>query len=311
VRLLIVLFNLFGSLFSLGQETKFILKEGNGFTEEFYILRSDKNTRHGTYVKYRLPFGQVVVIEAGTYSNGKKHGLWEIFYNETSRKTWNAIKEKGQYQNGKKEGIWSFYYLDTVSNVTNVEKIEQKNQESINVSVDQGNAKLRMIGSFMGDKRIGEWMSWDRNGELLQKYNFSTDRLIFEETIKDSLNWNINRKPLFVGGEQSLSHHLASNMNLSLIDKRTIKNDSIHAVVSFVIDAFGKTTDISVTINFTDKALIDELIRLIKTTDLFWVPKLKDGIKSESFYKLNFNLIRTTKFPPNSSLLRIYFTILN
>lgn len=308
MRLLETLILVLTTSFCLGQETKFVSKNGSGFIEEYYVLKTDKNLRHGTYVKYRQPFGQIVVIESGSYSNGVKHGLWEEFYNEVSRKTWNAIKEKGQYVNGKKNGVWTYYHLDTTTNITNLEKIGQKRTESVNVNIDNRDAKLRMAGMYLNDKRVGEWTSWNRDGEVIQKFNFTTGQLDFENSIEDSTLWNTNRKPVFIGGLPSLSYYLASNIRMAHTAFK-VNQDSIYAIITFNIDQDGKTNSIQVTDNSGHKDLKDELIRLISSTDTQWIPGLRNGLKSEYPYKLRYDIIRI-EFTPNSRQWRSYFSVI-
>lgn len=308
MRLLGTLLYLLATSFCFGQETKFVSKDGGGFIEEYYVLKSDKNLRHGTYVKYRQPFGQVVVIESGNYSNGLKHGLWEEFYNEFSRKSWNAIKERGQYVSGKKNGVWTYYHLDTTTNVTNLEKVGQKRTESVNVSIDNKDAKLRMAGMYLNDKRVGEWTSWDRYGEIIQKYNFTTGRLGFENSIKDSTLWNSNRKPLFIGGLPGLSHYLATNIRMANTAFK-VNQDSIHAIITFNIDQDGKTNSIEVTDNSGHKDLKAELIRLTSSTDTHWIPGLKNGFKSEYQFKLRYDIIRI-EYTPTSRKWKSHFSVI-
>jgi antitoxin component YwqK of YwqJK toxin-antitoxin module len=309
MRLLVTVTFFLAFYLCFGQETKFVSKDGGGFTEEYYVLKNDKNVRHGTYVKYRQPFGQIVIIESGSYTNGEKNGLWEEFYNEFSKKTWNAIKEKGNYVNGKRNGIWTYYHLDTATNITNVGKIGQnKEAQSVNVNIDQKDARLRLAGIFLNDKRVGEWTSWDIHGVLIQKYNFSTGRIIFDGSIKDTVLWNTNRKPIFVGGPQSLSYHLATNIKPTQIANK-MKRDSIGAMITFNIDKYGKTNNITVPMNSGDQALEDELIRLISTTDSFWIPAIKEGVKFEYTFKLRYHII-LIESTPNSRQLRSYFSVI-
>src|SRR5688572_23061467 len=111
MRFLTVVFLLGINSTLYSQETKFVfkdivLKNGIDFKEEYYVLLSDKKTKHGTYVKYRQPRGQFAIIESGNYVNGEKNGLWETFYNSVNRKLANSIETKGNYVNGKKNGVW-------------------------------------------------------------------------------------------------------------------------------------------------------------------------------------------------------------
>lgn len=277
----------------LGQETKFVLKEGQGFTEEYDVLKSDKKVKHGTYVKYRQPFGQYVIIESGAYQNGEKHGQWETFYNETSRKTWNKLKEKGNFVNGKKNGLWTYYYLDTAANTTNVEKSGANGKsKSVNVSIDQKNEKLRQAGMFLNDKRVAEWVSFDHEGEVFQRYNFSKSKLIFEKSLEDSTSYNANRKPLFIGGLPCLSNFLANNVNYVQIVSK-VDRDSTYATINFIIDEQGKTQSVDIVTNYDNKPFKDEIQRLISLTDFYWLPGLKEGLKIALPYTLRYNIVRT------------------
>ncbi len=283
MRILVVLSFVLIYRCGFSQETKFILKPGVGFTEEYYVLKNNKNVKHGTYVKYRLPFSQIVIIESGSYSNGEKNGLWQEFYNEFSRKTWNAIKEQGQYVNGKRNGTWTYYHLDTTANEVKSERTSQL--KSINVTVDQRGSLLRMAGNFLNDQRVGEWTSWNRNGEVIQKYNFSNRKLLAENSIKDTSMFNTTRKPLFVGGTYGLFSHLISNFGVTKIIEKLNKDTTI-TIATFKIDKEGKVNEIQVFDNSGVKKLADELIRTISTTEQSWIPGLKNGEPIDYMLKL-------------------------
>lgn len=276
-----------------GQETKFVQREGQGFIEEYNVLKTDKNIKHGTYVKYRQSFGQYVIIESGSYLNGEKNGQWETFYNESSRKTWNNIKEKGNYANGKKNGLWTYYYLDTTANKTNVEKSGTTRQsKSVSVSIDQNNEKLRQAGIFLNDKRVAEWISFDNEGKVFQRYNFSKSLLIYERSLNDSIFYNTNRKPLFIGGLPCLLSFLNSNINFTkILDK--IDRDSTYAIISFTIDEQGNTQSIDAITNYDNKPFKDEMLRLAGLSSSYWLPGLKDGVKIALPYKFRYDLLRT------------------
>ena len=306
MRLFTTLIFIIAHLDLLGQETKFVLKEGQGFTEEYDVLKSDKKVKHGTYVKYRKPFGQYVIIESGGYQNGEKHGQWEIFYNETSRKIWNSIKEKGNYVNGKKNGLWTYYYLDTTANNTNVEKSGTNNlSKSVSVSIDQKNEKLRQAGMFLNDKRVAEWVSFDYKGEVFQRYNFSKSKLIYEKSITDSVSYNTNRKPLFIGSHPCLTYFISNNVDFAQILNK-VDRDSTYATINFTINEQGKTQDIEIITNYENKPFKDEMQRLISQTDSYWLPGLKDGLKIPQPYKIRYDIVRTDN-SQNSKSWRTFF----
>lgn len=167
------------------------------FIEEYYVLKNDENIRHGTYVRYYTSaFGRIQILESGTYQNGQKTGLWEYYHDIQS----NAIKERGNYVNGKKNGVWTSYYMDTIPETIDRERFGSKRKaDSVSIIINQQSAKLKMAGMYRNDKKIGEWTSFTQGGKIFQKFNFSKRRLILDQSIKDTLDYNTNRRALFVG----------------------------------------------------------------------------------------------------------------
>ncbi|MBX2967675.1 MAG: energy transducer TonB [Cyclobacteriaceae bacterium] len=291
------------------QETKFVLKNKTEFIEEFYVLKNDKDVKHGTYVKYRNTFNGVQILESGEYNDGEKNGLWQYFYDIPTKHSRNSIKEKGNYVNGKKNGIWTSYYLDTIPEIVKSEKFGNKRKiDSLNIYIDQQSAKLMTAGMYLNDKRVGEWTSFNYLGEMAQKYNFTTSNLMFDSSIKDSLVYNLNRKPLFIGGQVCLSSFLHNNINLPPIMSK-VKGDSTNALITFKINEQGDIEDINVNSNTESKVLRDEMTRLVTATNSKWLPGLKDGIKIKCVYKIRYDLIRT-KTSETSYRFKTFFTIL-
>ncbi|MDZ4712462.1 MAG: hypothetical protein SGI89_09065 [bacterium] len=294
---------------SFGQETKFVLKDGGGFQEEYYVLKSDKKIKHGTYAKYRAPFGQIVMIETCNYSNGEKHGQWTAFYNEFSKKTWNKIRERGNYVNGKKNGVWVSYYLDTAASIANMEKVNTEGQsKSVSVNIEQKTEKLKQAGMYLNDKRVGEWTSFYSNGNIDQKYNFSTSKLLYDNSLTDTLIYNTDRKPLFIGGQSRLSEFLLPNRNL-INSISNNKEDSTKAIIMFFIDEQGRTENITIDANVKNKSFKDEITKLIASTDLNWIPGLKEGTKTKQSLRLSYNIIRTENLE-NTKRWRSFYKIL-
>jgi TonB family protein len=88
------------------QPTKKVVNESrSGWpskTETYYVLKSDKTIRHGSYELLRMG---APVIE-GYYNNGKKDSLWETYGDR------GVLLSKKWYVNGVKKGIWEFYSRD-------------------------------------------------------------------------------------------------------------------------------------------------------------------------------------------------------
>lgn len=86
------------------QKTKKI-KENAGYGKaKFYVLKSDRVTKHGEYkiTSYTPPFRNIV---RGNYLNGKREGLWIEKYDQSG----GQIRIKGNYKNNKEIGIWKYY----------------------------------------------------------------------------------------------------------------------------------------------------------------------------------------------------------
>ncbi|UOQ53559.1 hypothetical protein [Hymenobacter cellulosivorans] len=89
-------------LLSFGQETRKVTKNyGPSTREVFYVLKSDKNVRHGSY-EVRQGAGRQPVA-AGYYRQGRKDSTWTE-YARTGR-----VVLKGGFRDDKPVGVWSFY----------------------------------------------------------------------------------------------------------------------------------------------------------------------------------------------------------
>lgn len=113
---LLLLLNLVCALHSFAQKTKLIEKKFEGIkqaSEKYYVLKSDKGTKHGAYISYFKMSEQeqllvkqgVVKIDnyikvKGTYQNGQKEGEW-LEYDKPL-----LLKCRGRFLHHKKVGIW-------------------------------------------------------------------------------------------------------------------------------------------------------------------------------------------------------------
>jgi len=81
------------------QETeRKVIRSKNGGKEEFYVLKSDNNIKHGSYER-KSEFSRII----GEYKNGLKEGMWTE-YSKGSR-----LRSRGAYNNNEQTGIWKFY----------------------------------------------------------------------------------------------------------------------------------------------------------------------------------------------------------
>jgi len=183
-----------------GQKTKKIIdKEKN---ETFYVLKSDKTTKHGEYNKF-----------------------WN-----------NKLLVKGYYKLSQKDSIWE---------------------------------------------------SFDLNGQLSIKYDFTKNQLIYYKPGKNIgnmkfkfINGNqnsdsiLNRIPIFLGGEGSYLIEINNNIRYPV----SAQENGISGIVNvfFIVDKFGKTSNYNVKTPL-GYGLDEEAIRVLKLLSDNWLAGLFNG----------------------------------
>ncbi|UOQ53558.1 energy transducer TonB [Hymenobacter cellulosivorans] len=100
----LLLASLTAPLLSLGQETKKVTNYSTTpiSNEVYYVLKSDKSVKHGSYTLYRGR--QLALATQGHYTQGRKDSIWTSY-------DWNGttVVAKGAYQNDQRTGLWEFY----------------------------------------------------------------------------------------------------------------------------------------------------------------------------------------------------------
>lgn len=280
------------------QDTKFVLKRSNEFTEEYYVLRDNKTIRHGTYVKYKEKLLKIVgddlILETGTYDNGLKTGEWRTYFNFQNLARLNKVQARGTFVNGKKNGLWYYYHLDTAQRQIVYEDVltdgKSKKVESVNVTLEDGNLKLRQVGMFLNDKRKGEWISFDTEGEIVQQFNFSSFQLTIEKSAKDSTLFGPTRQPIYLGGSVSLSNHMMAQFDVYR-GITTLSVDSLSTLLNVSVDESGSVTSVSVAESSNHKPFDKECLRLAETTDGNWIPAIEDHVPTKGLILLRFELV--------------------
>lgn len=87
----------------LAQETVVVKNnpKRSAYAEEYSVLKSDRNVKHGAYKKIATYSNKV--IEEGNYKNGKKDGLW------TQYSFSGKVFIKGSYTDDVPTGVWEYY----------------------------------------------------------------------------------------------------------------------------------------------------------------------------------------------------------
>ena len=77
----------------------------SNLTETYFILKSNKSIKHGSYQKFN---SQGVVLVDGFYKNGQKVSIWNE--HDLSGK----FIKSGSYKANKMVGLWNFYDYEGV-----------------------------------------------------------------------------------------------------------------------------------------------------------------------------------------------------
>lgn len=184
--------------FLYAQETrKMQNKKGK---ETYHVLKADKNTKQGTYIK---------------------------------RSYEDKILVKGQYENNKKSGIWEFY---------------------------------------------------DLQGELVLKYDYSNDSIVFNEmqdiitnkkykVLEPHIGKSLTREPIYLGGDAYIISEVFRNIKYPAYALRNKKTGEV--MVSFTVDKNGKTSNFHVK-KPEGYGLDEEAIRVLELLPDNWLPGLID-----------------------------------
>src|ERR1700722_16870019 len=87
---------------SAGKLKKVVVKGETG-TEIYYVLKSDKQIKQGSYQKFNLDNNLDI---SGFYKHGLMDSVWTEF------NSLEKIMSKGKYHLGNKAGIWEYYTID-------------------------------------------------------------------------------------------------------------------------------------------------------------------------------------------------------
>lgn len=111
----------------IGQDVKKMKEKTRLGTAKFYVLKSDRTTKHGEY-KIKAHIGKTILV-SGNYSNGKKNGDWVERYTFERRN----LKQVGKYKEDKKIGEWSYYDIKG-----NIVQIYDHSKELVIKSIECG-----------------------------------------------------------------------------------------------------------------------------------------------------------------------------
>lgn len=263
------------------QETRLITKDNYEFYEEYSVLKSDKKVKHGSYIKLnKVMFIGNAIESIGSYWNGQKNGLWEIYY-----KNDNNIKQKGFYKNDIKDSTWTYFFQEDSSKQLQFVQTE----EGQSLQIVNANPKVSRTGNYKNGEPVGIWEFYDHAGQLLHRYNYDSDSLLFAE------NSDINNiEAGCLGGETSLYQELYEIFDLGGLMSKVnskINIQSSKIVFKFTVDVNGEIADIAEVENTVGNKKI--YARALETTQFLknkMYPKRINGQSLPSAKTISFSL---------------------
>ena len=268
-----------------------VQKYGVGEVEEFNVLKTDKNVRHGSYVRY-LPatFTGVAVFEAGSYDHGQREGEWRTFSEE---KPWNRISSVGVYHAGKKEGIWTYYHQYATGRPVAAQIVAKGTtpRAGYSVGINDTAAVPQAQGLYAQGNRVGLWTYFDWKGQVLQKIDhFSNQLLYWRPTTGPVLSGALaaaNHPLLYAGGIDQLRMEIYSVMGIGFASSFE-KNTSAEFI--YRIDAAGKLTEVvSADAGGNTRYHKMLLLALTKVPPL-WVPQVVEGKPEPAQYRVKVDI---------------------
>ena len=322
----ILLFILFSGTLVGQVKTKFILKKRNSVTEEYYVLKTDKKIKHGTYVKYiGVPGINFLLIENGNYIKGQKEGLWTTYIDRVPK---NRIESTGNYKNGQKHGHWKYYY-DSMESINDPENytLKMSNDKIKSIEVKVHNKELRTLkeGCFNSGKKYGLWNFYDFEGNIIYTYDYTTNKTIYEKDFssaplrfklygqyrdigftkiasadlkhyfsdetksssKKNLALNKNKTASYLGGLAILKYNILKEIDFLKIQKRGINGFTIFSIT---IDKKGEVEIIEIDNTNISKKGNQVLTKLVKGIPQNWAPKYINNTPVSSNLKLKLNI---------------------
>jgi periplasmic protein TonB len=161
---------------------------------------------------------------------------------------------------------------------------------------------LLIKGYYNNGIRDSIWEYYSQNGELIQKYNFKNNNLIYyklSDSEKDVMYKLINgadnpsvvldRPPIFLGGPEAMANEIIPNIQYP---EDAAKNAiSGRVFVSFIINKDGKIGSFSIA-KPLGHGLDEEAIRVLKLLPENWIPGVYKGqpVDIELIYPVTFRV---------------------
>ena len=265
----------------------------SGEVEEFNVLKSDNHVRQGPYVRYRQTVSIVektsliTLFETGNYELGRKEGEWRTF---SAVKPWNKLISKGNYHDGKQEGVWTYYQLFTPAGMPMVKAVatDATSKSGYAVSISDTTAVIQAQGLYTQGMRVGVWTYFNRQGEVIQKVDHFTNRLLYWRPAANPILGTevLTTHPvLYVGGKDQLTAEIFKSIKLNFMSiLGAAKNGEVELV--FKVDESGHQIGLAVANTDSPSRYEKILLATLAKVPALWVPQVVDGKTQASEYRV-------------------------
>jgi protein TonB len=231
-----------------------------------------------------LTFGQKTKTVTKKYENPNYKEVYRVLKSDKSikhgkyQKFWgkNSLDINGFYKNGLKDSIWTEYYSYPKSS--------------------------KIVGNYLLDQKVGVWEFYNRKGEVIQKYNYSTKELVYYEPSEklskqeytvfndnDTIKTELERIPLYIGGNIFMFENIVQRVNFP---EEAMENGiSGEVKIVFTIDSNGKTSNHRVAKGI-GYGCDEEALRFVKSLPDNWIPGILNGklVSVEHAIKITFKV---------------------
>jgi len=268
------------------QELKKVTKSNNHFGEIYFVLKTNRNIKHGQYLKYSesMNLHDKSVEAYGSYDNNKRTGAW-IFCDVVDES--NPLISIGEYKDDKKVGQWVYFYRlisenENIINLSGSNKhtkviLPSKENNEFIITLDTSGIKTAVVGDYLDNKKTGIWNYYYRNGSLACKYDFSANLLIYENGLKsfDQLGGIEWFRPIF---------------HKSSFEERIINQPFIaqNSNVVFELATFHDSIDLKKIISTGSESFVKTMENILNKMSLDWInydPRLE---QNKIFIQINY-----------------------
>ena len=170
-------------------------KVKDGITNEFYVLKDNKEIKQGPFLSTYLDvFDKKYIADFGQYEQDAKTGTWLSFYYKNPS---NFLKSSGEFKDNKKVGDWQYYFPGLISKAnilslfgsekrTNIVS-PKKGDIGFKIELDTSGLSLMCEGQYTDDVKSGVWEYYSKSGFLLHQYNHSSHEMM-QNYLRDPQN---------------------------------------------------------------------------------------------------------------------------